>query len=739
MLMLPSHEFELNNLCNKISFFSDDMQEKWGFIVSGLFGIGKTYFVEKAIQRISGDYLADAVLSFDAQSCSQSIFQLMSSINFIQTATESDNTAEFFQETKFNKQKFDELTAYIQHCDPELFKLFRKRSNLGFFPKSDSRSDLFCSSEEEQEILTKFDTLFAKKSERRILLQSEAVAVESLIVDLFNIAFPQGSEDILDENGKIKRKRIVFVIDNFEHVAASIFGFLFDYLVPYFKLKTFGDFISYEISSVNSEVKINEFFDFRFILASREKLDISTCNEQWQQFSEHIHSITLKPASKEELSEILEENRMNPETLIDSMLGITHGIPYLIELWLEAYRLGLEEYELSKLAQLASERIMRNKTEDQKTWIRCAAFLDDFDASGLECFPQIRGNGVNAYYYLSNSTELCEFQDSGRLRVIEPVKLSIKRSTRTESPAIENALNSISVTYKKISTVFSAFEPKEIEILRQIAFLPYFNIDATLPRFFSDEPELAIELVKRNPSLFINNKATSKLKKEYADVLMEYNKLLDRFDFDEKLEKAQALADSFFVDVRENLLKQEKDSELLREEINWQKKKISSKELSFQSLQNDYIDCENRLLNLRRQLAEQNRQKKYLPAAALFAATAVLLLFALNVDSLFGSMAADNTQIIKNILFALTTISAIALGAIVFNTFFSKKQRRNSDFIKDFIFKTEQEKQTTYDEMNILRSEIEDLEYKTKQAESKLTEYKLQIELYRSQLAEATE
>ena len=68
-------------------------------------------------------------------------------------------------------------------------------------------------------------------------------------------------------------KKVILILDDFDSVFGSINQWLKDIFIPLVSEKRFSDFISFNTDFINPEYKIKQFFEFRFILGSREKPD----------------------------------------------------------------------------------------------------------------------------------------------------------------------------------------------------------------------------------------------------------------------------------------------------------------------------------------------------------------------------------------------------------------------------------------------------------------------------------
>ena len=304
---------------------------------------------------------------------------------------------------------------------------------------------------------SKLEHIIVQKGDRRLLLNPYESLSEAFFIDLIFKLYPSKNENELFNILKTTKtaKKVFFIIDEYSPIAGTVNFWLTNYFLNYCFHKKFSEFISFDFSKSLPEIKISDLIDFSFIISSRENYLLKK-DSQWIQFKEIIYNQIIEPFSESDIKNYIEQNNYKIDSSIRTISDISNGNPYLLLLWLEFYSIGKAEPDTSIIYLKAAERINKYRDIEQTDWLRCASFLDDFDAMGLRCFPTIRKNYKKAFRYLSSSNELT-FPSNKNENVVflnSYIRDIIFESTTIESKKLANEYENIASIYNKTKNIF---------------------------------------------------------------------------------------------------------------------------------------------------------------------------------------------------------------------------------------------------------------------------------------------
>ena len=107
----------------------------------------------------------------------------------------------------------------------------------------------------------------------------------------------------------IRPKKVLILIDDAQSEIGSILEWLTGCFLKYCYEKTFKDFISYDIQSFKTDLKISDFFDFRFVISNRISPTIDNFPGNLSGYESLLKEIVLEPLSKQNMEILLMEIR----------------------------------------------------------------------------------------------------------------------------------------------------------------------------------------------------------------------------------------------------------------------------------------------------------------------------------------------------------------------------------------------------------------------------------------------
>ena len=379
-------------ILDAVNSLNTSMQEdpKTIHLFDGMYGIGKSWHVQQVISEIKNNKIADGIIQNDKNCICQYLVDFIYELNILEKKNDKLIPVDLNNEDCeriYNKKHFYELVSVLNEKDPSLYEAFTLNNSC----KTSSGQILFGLSKNNYDFTEDIEALIKKKGDQRLLLRIEEVVSESLLVDLMTCYFPMDMSKPLDLKSLMpaKPKKIIFVLDNYEQCYASVNSWLVNSFFNYAYEASFSEFISYDMSDTDKRIKINQFFDFRFILSGRDRITQKIFYSNLEKHIDKTKNHNIQVLNENDAEEIFASKKMKIETDLNNMLSISFGLPGLMLLWSEYYILDAVGDDVSIVYNTASLKILEHKTKIEQEWIRCASFLDEFDYYGLRCFPEM--------------------------------------------------------------------------------------------------------------------------------------------------------------------------------------------------------------------------------------------------------------------------------------------------------------------------------------------------------------
>jgi hypothetical protein len=716
------HIKELENIRKGIFLPPGIPDSKRIYFINGLFGVGKSRFVNELGEELLEKGVADAVCIFDGSdklhflpelgTMLERSFKANDNIKSILNSSQNDES-----ECEYNLQRYAGILNIIHEKDKDLWGKLTEMSLLM------SETDFILSDKKienkiiEEEVLEQFCD---KKGDRRLLMETPKVIAEAFIVDLMNKFYPsEGIGESFERHySGIEPKKIVLIFDNFETVDCSLNRWLNECLLPYSCEKKFSEFISYQISYIDSKTQVSDFFDFRFVLSARENYLIKQhFDYKWEKYREYINEITIYPLTEEDLPDFFESYKVRIEQTSSEVIGLTHGIPLLLTSYMENYDSINSEDISTAINNSAVQSIEKFMTEEQLEWLRCASFLNEFDDNGLRCFPKVGADYKKAFLFLRNSTALSDdcSDNNGRIILNGLIKELMIRNTEATMPELVSEYKQRAAIYYDTQNVLSQLKGKEIDVARSFAYFNCFDEQFALENTFQTDIHLAKEFLANHPGWFIQNKATKSLKKEYAEKLMNYNKLVDGEKLSLKKEMVSKAWSDYSTEINNKIFEYDKELSSSSGSSAEIQEVIRTLKQEYEKSQTEFFELENELINMRRESTAFTKKSNISSGTICLLLSVSLGLLTNFFPDIFKSLQNDNKEL-YDIIYMISYTFAILFGILTIVYLIKEmtlRMRRNEYVqLKSDITQAEEENKLRQETMKVNKEKRTALENK---------------------------
>ncbi len=668
--MLPNHYKEIENVRKGIFLPPGITDSKRMFFINGLFGVGKSRFVNKLADELLGKEVADAVCFFEGSE----------KINFLPEITHrlyrsfkiNDNIKQSINipvnedsECVYNLQQFAEILNILHETSIEFWKKITFNSLL--ISESDyilSNKKYNYESIQDDELVQFID----KKGDRRLLTETPKVIAEAFIVDLMKIFYPSDEigESFERHYSGNEPKKIVLFFDNFESIDFSLNTWLSKELITYCCEKKFSDFISYQISYIDNETKVSNFFDFRFILSSRENYLVKPdFDYEWEKHRDTISEIRINPIERENLKDFFDSYEVRIDKPSLEIMQITYGIPCLLTEYLDNFEnADSVDIELT-INKKAIQSIGKLMTAEQFDWLRFTCFLDEFDENAFRCFLNPGSDFKRIFLFSRNTTALTdEFSDNdGKIIINDLIKKIVKLDTEKSYPELADDYPKRAEIYYENLSVFNQLKDNEIDVVRSFAYFNCFDDEYAIENTFQSDSHIAKEFLNSHPDWFVSNKTTKSLKKEYSEKLMRLNELVDGEKFKLKKEMVKKAWTDYSTELNSKL--SDYDSELSSAYDSSSEIQDVSRSLKheYDKLQEEFFATENALIIMRRESTAFTKKNNVLSGVICLFLSVMLGMLTNYFPEIFQLMHGDNKEL-YNILYMVTYTFAILFGIL---------------------------------------------------------------------------
>ena len=336
----------------------------------------------------------------------------------------------------------------------------------------------------------------------------------------------------------------------------------------------------------------------------------------------------------------------------------------------------------------------------------------------------------SAFEFLTSSPALCcRTNVEGNYSVRNTIKFYLQEKTQRESKTLSEMFLDIASTYNKTRSFVSLHDETDFASVRRLAYFTRFD-EQFVPKAIGNGTTIDVKhLVGAYPQLFNRNKFTYSIRDEVRYALLEYNRLADRFDFEEHLAKARSIWEDFKAEKCRHSTEKAGERNLLTDEINWLHKKIKTSETEKQHRQNRLIEAENELIMLRKQTLAYSIQKKLTNAIIHALLAAVFVTLSLVLPSVFNQPDNPGFVVALNFLCYLIATGFGAFSLYFFaNIIFVKSKKKDLEALNVAIQKAETVKQGIIQELSAFKLENEEYRQKITALQVKIEKVTTEIE-----------
>lgn len=574
-----------------ISLIENDGKKACKIIyVKGDFGVGKTELIYKALNSLFPNRNADVFFNFEHSSSIQYIYEFVANLLFAyKNPNDLDDTLNP-TETLFYRNAFFDFLNKTYQIDERANFTAKNNNWLRSIPELLTDTDL-----KRVDYELKEDKSFSsfKKSELSLMFKSFELLTEAFLIDLLFKFYPN-SEYTAPILPPAKPIKIVISLDDFDGYAGTVSYWLVNYLFKFCYKYNFFEFKNYDVNFFAKDKRISEYFDFRFIISGRDNFYRSSELDDFD-------IIEVFPFSPADVEAFLYKNNHKQVDDIKEIIKITKGNPYVLSLIAETISVGgLEGEDLLRVDQLATKKACRFLSEEQYDWLRCAAFIDEFDADALKYFPFIGAKAEYVFKFFSNAGDLCVKNDrNNKLNVNPNIKDFIVNTLTLESPTVAKELEKLADNYKHYSEFITYFEPKERVFIHKLAYFKRFDKIYSIQDLFGNDAATVRKVVENHPELFYEYPNYYIMNESAAEIILNLEKKSGREEYEEFNKRIIESWAKYSIDLLKNLESFEKQMKLENDEMLYSENKIVAinKEIEESALEISKADSKLSQLN----------------------------------------------------------------------------------------------------------------------------------------------
>jgi hypothetical protein len=704
-------------------------QGKGESIVSfhGLFGAGKTTLLRRIRAIAETDRLVDAVMATNEDitvaTLPEFVFALASGFQSFDPAV----VRLVLDETEARRRRYLQIAGQLGADAMPLLQGVRQESAASYGERRVEAESLAL------EVAIK--NQFNNRDDQRLTLDTANVVTEALIVDMMTTFFPLDGAVPLEEQLRARGpRRVLVMIDTFEKITSLVNPWLLESFLPYVLQKRFGDFQSYRTKHLPDHIHVREFFDIRVIVAGRERLSLTDQERRWDRHRDIMREHRVGSFSREELAEFLRSSGFEPAEHLETVEELTQGLPYLASLWVDAASAEAAGAESAFLNALAEQRIFWYKTPEQREWIRCAAFLEWFDADALRCFEPVGDDASRAFEYLRNSSEVARPSrtQSGKFELHEIIRRALRDATMQESSERAESFRESAEAFYGASEILSRFGAERRHLLRRLAYFSLFD-DPAIERFFGGEAHKVHDLLADAPDLFVTEREAWSLESDARRRLARYNRYADRAHYRRNTDLLKNLWSERSRELREQIDSRTAELAAARARVRELTTEGQMKVDLQQSAHTSVRVIEGELARARRRWYQ-----RLSPRESLVARTSFFLL-ALSVMMIFGADALPIDERTRDLVrtgsLAMSCLFLLIFSLLVGRMLYMKSRRQEHAVLRDDVASIEgrltskqyefhglsAEAERAREEAVAVRTRCEELEREITTLEAKLT------------------
>jgi cell division protein FtsB len=707
----------MNKLTDKIS-----LSELWDFshpffIIAGTFGVGKSFLVEQIKEQIAENKEENIfIIHFDLENIKE-IEDLSKATTCSFISAGITNNIEL-DDLPFFLDRFSSLKKQVSNYDINLYEKLIETYELKDYFKFDLSESL--ETIRSESVLKKLETLFSKKSDIRILTTLFDVLTEAILKSILQTA------NQYSFNNKYK---IFFFFDNYENCSSTIDNWIYNHIYKYLNSKTIFDFKSYEIRLEIDKTKLSDLFDFKFIISTRYDFVLKFLLKK--ESREKIHTIHIEPYTKEQCLDYLSQISSNFDG--DTFFKITQGIPFVINQFQNTLNFQIDEPSKKELFKIVYQKIISRIPHNLEKTLQFLAFLGKYSEEAIRWATDDVENYPQIFRYFSANSDLSQviWLKNQIFKIKDHYQYFITNYIIENMP---DKFELIVKTKEQFLKGFATLENLpliERKILRNLAYFKEFQIGDILHNIFKEDTESVIDFVKSQKDYFIAENKVFRLPDELRNVLLEFNRLVDKERFEQKREYIKNMVETYkneLISRRKNL---ESDIENLNQKKAELEKQSDNLHLEILTKKDQLLLLENQIIDVKNKkntFSKRFTWRTFIVLAIIslvffWAGNNIIYFFDENYDSEAVRGLGVSLKILSLLLIAIITFFVIDYFAI------SKTKKENINRVEEFLNQIEKERSELERELNQLtqsynaiNSEIQNLNDELKKLRNKKEE-----------------
>lgn len=680
-------------------------------ILTGTFGTGKTHLIEKLISKIAENKDEYTIfVHFDFEKIAN-IFELGNAIKCFTNSLDSKNIINI-NDIDFFLGRYSKLLEQVKEKDNELLLKINALNKL----KDHYSAELLEPnlSFNKEEVYTKIETYFPKKSDRRILLYLFDVLTEAILTSIL-----QASSQIIGEDKKLK---LFLIFDNYEKFGATIENWAYNSIYRYLTLNFIEDFKSYELVFPFRNTKLSAIFEHKFIFSTRydfiQKFLLK--NEP----KEKIKVINLLPWSKEEIRTLLENKEIKVD--VEKIYSETLGIPFAIELLL--YELSYNSVEINKkeFYKKNYHKIISKIPQPLEKTFKLLSCFERYSEESIRFLPENYEHYEIIFKYFSSNNDLTEviWLKNQIFKIKDHYRFFISKHLEENEPQNYSTFTQYNALFQKAFGFLENLSLFERKILRNLAYLKEFNLGTVLVNIFQDDYHSIEAFVKSHPEYFNADESVYRIKPEIRSILLDMNTIIDQKSKAVKIEHIKNLASSSKKEIAHKI-------ELIKQEIEMLNKKKYEFEKQNKELDKEISATKDKIMELENLIIDvKNKKIKYSKEFTwriyFLLAFISLLFFWIGNNIIYLFDETFNYEIIRGLGLSFKIFSIFILGVIAYFLIdyfaFSKNKKESLKRVEEHINQNEKARIEEEHKLNELVQTKTQTNTELKQIELKLVE-----------------
>jgi hypothetical protein len=528
------------------------------FYINGVAGSGKSTIIEDLLNTIENQKLADFVFRMTTGAGIDYLVEFASNLASTFINFKNESVAFKARETRNNYnwllEVFEHLKTISEVTGTE--NLNKVLVNSQLMSKFDEDHD-----EIDQE---KVIPILKKEKDKNILFECERVVAESFLVDLMSQFFPVNKTTTFDDYLKNQSPlKVLIILEDYYSINKSINKFLTEVFLPIVFELSFNDFKHYKPAKNDFDLKISNFFDFKFIVSGREIIEESSLKTIDNLLNDRFYELYLEGFNNSQVEEFLASVGLNPELYIEDFEDISHGNPLICKLLFESTKKNNRIVDILQTYENLQSTIAAIYTPKQREFLKNAACFDFINSKNLRYFVE-RLDTKEAIRFFKNASEISNKIESDENNF---VPLNIYKDCFSDLMSQHEdtrfkRLDSYSYDSNKLSPLFDKLNDFEFDVVRKLGYFTRFEPTFISNNFFKYDSDLALEVIETKKFAFYSNKFTKSVRYDYVDSLKVFNKIVDGEDkYDEINIEIKQLWDDYTFEVNSstNLIKADVD------------------------------------------------------------------------------------------------------------------------------------------------------------------------------------